>query len=215
MSISADDSTNTITFSSTNTNTEYNFDAVNDGGAVKLRLATIEATPINQDIEIAGTANEIDVTHNNSDKITLSMAANYSSGKDISSPTKRFDVLAWTDTLTNGGHTYVGQQLYFFNSNKTDPDATISFSDGTNFVFDHNILPTPSGTIDLGSTTARWNNIYVNDLQLSNESKKDTGGNDVDGTWGDWTLQEGEDNVYMINNRTGKKYAMMLKEVEH
>ena len=123
--------------------------------------------------------------------------------------------MAWTDTLANGGHTYVGDELYFFNSDKTDPDAKITFSDGINFVFDHNILPTPSGTIDLGSTTARWNNIYVNDLQLSNESKKDTGGNDVDGTWGDWTLQEGEDNVYMINNRTGKKYAMMLKEVEH
>ena len=28
---------------------------------------------------------------------------------------------------------------------------------------------------------------------------KDTGGNDVDGTWGDWTLQEGEHKIYMIN----------------
>ena len=37
--------------------------------------------------------------------------------------------------------------------------------------------------------------------------------NDVDGTWGDWTLQEGEDNIYMINNRTGKKFKMNLTEV--
>ena len=58
----------------------------------------------------------------------------------------------------------------------------------------------PSGSIDLGSSSSRWNNIYVNDLQLSNESKKDEGGNDVDGTWGDWTLQEGEENIFMINN---------------
>ena len=33
-------------------------------------------------------------------------------------------------------------------------------------------------------------NIFTADLQLSNESKKDTGGNDVDGTWGDYTIQE-------------------------
>ena len=71
----------------------------------------------------------------------------------------------------------------------------------------------PSGTLDLGSTSQRWNNIYVNDLQLSNESKKDEGGNDVDGTWGNWTLQEGEENIFMINNRSGKKYKIALQEV--
>ena len=43
--------------------------------------------------------------------------------------------------------------------------------------------------------------------------KKDTGGNDVDGTWGDWTLQEGESDVYMINNRSGKKFTIKMEEV--
>ena len=50
------------------------------------------------------------------------------------------------------------------------------------------------------------------DLQLSNEAKKDEGGNDVDGTWGDWTLQEGENKIFMINNRTGKKYSLKMEE---
>ena len=80
MTISADDSTNTITFSSTNTNTEYNYNAVDDDGAVKLRLSTIGSSPVNQDIEIAGTTDEIEVTQNNSGKITLSMATGYSAG---------------------------------------------------------------------------------------------------------------------------------------
>ena len=74
--------------------------------------------------------------------------------------------------------------------------------------------PSSNNTYDVGTSSNRVRNIYVNDLQLSNESKKDEGGNDVDGTWGDWTLQEGESEVFMINNRTGKKYSMMLKEVE-
>ena len=67
-------------------------------------------------------------------------------------------------------------------------------------------------TYNLGSTSLRWANLYTNDLHLSNESRKDTGGNDVDGTWGDWTLQEGEDKIFMINNRTGKKYSIIMKE---
>ena len=71
----------------------------------------------------------------------------------------------------------------------------------------------PSGSKNLGSSSMRWNNIYVNDLQLSNESKKDEGGNDVDGTWGNWTLQEGDENIFMINNRSGKKYKIALQEV--
>ena len=74
--------------------------------------------------------------------------------------------------------------------------------------------PASNNTYDVGTSSNRVRNIYVNDLQLSNESKKDEGGNDVDGTWGDWTLQEGESEVFMINNRTGKKYSMMLKEVQ-
>ena len=74
------------------------------------------------------------------------------------------------------------------------------------------VKPHTGVTLDLGSSTDRFDNVYVNDLQLSNKSKKDTGGNDVDGTWGDWTLQEGEDKVYMINNRTGKKYSLKMEE---
>jgi hypothetical protein len=49
------------------------------------------------------------------------------------------------------------------------------------------------------------------DLELSNEAK---GGNDVDGTWGDWTLQEGENDIFMINNRTGKKFKIKMETVD-
>ena len=70
--------------------------------------------------------------------------------------------------------------------------------------------PATTNTTDLGTTSLRWRNLYTQDLQLSNES---SGGNDVDGTWGDWTLQEGENDIYMINNRNGKKYKINLTEV--
>jgi hypothetical protein len=74
--------------------------------------------------------------------------------------------------------------------------------------------PNVNASYDLGSSSYRWNDLYINDLALSNESKKDTGGNDVDGTWGDWRIQEGEDDLFLINNRNGKKYSFLLKEVD-
>ena len=76
-----------------------------------------------------------------------------------------------------------------------------------------NLYPQTNNAQDLGTTAYRFRNIYVNDLQLSNEAKKDEGGNDVDGTWGDFTIQEGESDLYLINNRSGKKYKFNLTEV--
>ena len=70
--------------------------------------------------------------------------------------------------------------------------------------------PATTNSTDLGTSSLRWRNLYTQDLQLSNES---SGGNDVDGTWGNWTLQEGENDIYMINNRNGKKYKINLTEV--
>jgi hypothetical protein len=49
-------------------------------------------------------------------------------------------------------------------------------------------------------------------LHLNNETK--VNGNDVDGTTGNWTIQEGADDLYIINNKTGKKYAFALREIE-
>ena len=37
--------------------------------------------------------------------------------------------------------------------------------------------------------------------------------NDVDGTWGDYTIQEGENDLFLLNRRNGKKFKFMLQEV--
>ena len=70
--------------------------------------------------------------------------------------------------------------------------------------------PESTNTYDLGASGKRWRNVYTNDLNLSNEGST----NDVDGTWGDYTIQEGEDDLFLINRRSGKKYKFMLQEVE-
>ena len=69
--------------------------------------------------------------------------------------------------------------------------------------------PYTNNTYDIGTSSKRVRNIYTNDLNLSNEGSA----NDVDGTWGNYTIQEGESDLYLINNRSGKKYKFNLTEV--
>ena len=38
-------------------------------------------------------------------------------------------------------------------------------------------------------------------------------GNNIDGTNGSWTFQEGADNLFLLNNITGKKYKINLTEI--
>ena len=75
---------------------------------------------------------------------------------------------------------------------------------------DGHIFPGADNTQDLGSSSKRFANIYTGDLNLSNEGST----NDVDGTWGQYTIQEGENDLFLINRRTGKKYKFNLTEVD-
>ena len=92
--------------------------------------------------------------------------------------------------------------LYYDNSQKF-------YTQSYGCVVAGHLKPESNNTYDLGDSNYRWANLYVNDMHFSNEGKS----NSVDGTWGDWTLQEGDENIFMINNRTGKKYKMGLQEV--
>ncbi len=71
------------------------------------------------------------------------------------------------------------------------------------------LYPTTDNGLDLGSSSHRWNNIYTGDIQLSNEGSQ----NEVDGSWGKWTIQEGETDLFLLNRRNGKKYKFALEEV--
>jgi len=77
------------------------------------------------------------------------------------------------------------------------------------------IVPQSDSSYNLGSDSVRWSNIYgdnirTGDLHLSNEH---LGGNEVDGTWGHYQIQEGEDDLFLFNKRSGKKYRFLLQQV--
>jgi len=63
------------------------------------------------------------------------------------------------------------------------------------------VLPGANGTQDLGSTSLRWGTVYTSDLSLNNGI-------------GDWTIVEGEDDLFLYNNKKGKVYKFALTEVD-
>jgi len=69
------------------------------------------------------------------------------------------------------------------------------------FSIQGSIIPSADSTYSLGTNSLRWGHVYTGDLHLRNER-------------GDWTILEEPDFLCVINNRTGKKYRMMLQPIE-
>ena len=74
---------------------------------------------------------------------------------------------------------------------------------------DGHCFPYSNNAYDLGLSSNRWRNVFTHDLNLSNEGSS----NSLDNTWGNYTIQEGESDLFLINNRNGKKYKFNLTEV--
>ena len=104
----------------------------------------------------------------------------------------------------------------------TDKGTKVLYSDGTNVLeglsstgnltATGNIVPGTTDAYDLGASGNVWRNLYTGDLHLSNLAKNK--GNSIDGTKGDWTLQEGKDDIFIINNISGEKFKINLSKVE-
>jgi len=100
-----------------------------------------------------------------------------------------------------------------------------------------NILPNANNAYDIGSAEYKIRDLYVDnntiymgdeatikaegpaivvkdlktgDLHLDNTHRD---GNDVDGTTGSWTFQEGAEDLFLLNNVTGKRYKFNLTEI--
>ena len=73
------------------------------------------------------------------------------------------------------------------------------------------LVPTADDSYDLGTSSLQWRDIYTGDLNLNNTKTRN---NEVDGTSGSWTIQEGKDDLYLLNRLNNKKYKFNLTEVK-
>jgi hypothetical protein len=92
-----------------------------------------------------------------------------------------------------------------------DPSTVLTLDSSQNATFAGDVLSNSHNSSNLGSSGVRWANLYVADVQMSNEG---SGGNEVDGTEGSWTIQEGEEDLFLLNRKNGKKFKFKLQEIE-
>jgi len=145
--------------------------------------------------------------------VTLNVGAG--TGIDVAADAISVDV---SDFMQNGVNnrivTATGADAQNAEANLTFDGSTLTVTGAittTGDITTDHVLPTANDTFDLGADGNVWRNVYTGDLHLTNEAKSE--GNSVDGTKGNWTIQEGEEHLFILNNKSGKKYKFKLEEI--
>ena len=199
-----------------------NFEATGDnfGFSENINLASGKVLKVNNSEILSGSALSSNITVPNGSIPNSGVSAGSYGGSSaipvITVDAKGFVTSATTSSIDS---TQIAQLNTSVACSDTGSDGlvTVTADGSTVAVFDQNlltvtgsILPDANGTRDLGASGTRWANVYSSDLDLSNQAK---GANSVDGTWGSYLIEEGEDHLFLTNRRSGKKFRFVLEEV--
>jgi hypothetical protein len=144
---------------------------------------------------------------------TLDMGSNWyfdNSGYDYAKATGRAGQIRFHADYANviqfqvTGSTTANSQINWITAMNITEDGNVGIgtaSPAAKLDVSGSIFPSGNGFHDLGSDTKRWNTVYTSDLSLKND-------------FGDWTIVEGEDNLFLYNNKKGKTYKFNLTEVD-
>jgi hypothetical protein len=81
----------------------------------------------------------------------------------------------------------------------TSAGSIFRFNQSGTAEFAAHINPQSNAIYNLGSSSLRWNVVFSSDLSLKNE-------------YGDYTIVEGEEKLYLYNNKNNKVYSFVLNE---
>ena len=115
-----------------------------------------------------------------------------------------------TDNVSWGGHMLPSQHEQFDIGSAEYKIRHIFVSDNSIYMGDQ------GATIKSEGTAIVVQDLKTGDLHLDNTTRTFMGhqvGNDIDGTSGSWTFQEGSTDLYLLNNMSGKRYKINLTEV--
>ena len=196
------------------TSTAYNSDVIFQNPDGLLGVVGYNATLDSINIDSRGGTNGVTVTRTGVEKVRITGDGKVGINSAIPQATLEIHDIGSTGPclLLHGGSTTEGdivtidgEALGFGHWNS----QTTTYTERFRINSSGHALPGANNQYDLGSTSLRWANVYTNDLHLSNQGTT----NSVDNTWGDFTIQEGESDLFLINNRNGKKYKFNLTEV--
>ena len=115
-----------------------------------------------------------------------------------------------TGTNTNGNVSVIGNQTISRNLTVSGNINITTTLNANNAVLNAatlgstvsgNIIPIANASYNLGTPGLRWGTVYMGDLSLSNGI-------------GDYTIVEGEDDLFLYNNKRNKVYKFALVEVD-
>ena len=134
--------------------------------------------------------------------VSMKAPTSVTSNRTITLPNETGTLLTSASSVPS---TSLSGSLFVLGSTAVSQGNTITALAGMN-----QIAPATNNLYSLGTSALRWSDVFTADLDLSNEGSK----NDIDGTWGSYKIQEGEEHLYLINRRNGKKYKFNLTEIE-
>jgi hypothetical protein len=104
-------------------------------------------------------------------------------------------------TFNNGALLSIDGALDFYIANQEVGNLILQTSNTDRVVITSTgvVRPGANGTQDLGTSSLRWATIYTSDLSLSNGI-------------GNYTIVEGEEKLYLYNNKNNKVYSFVLQE---
>ena len=154
------------------------------------------------------------ITADTDDQIDIKIAG----ADDFTFTANKLDILSGSTLEVNGTLDVNGTELIL------DADADTSITADTDDQVDFKVggsdklritatalVPATDDAYDLGSSSLQFRDIFTGDLNLNNTKTRT---NEVDGTSGHWTIQEGDNNLYILNRLNGKKYKFKLEEIE-
>jgi len=111
-------------------------------------------------------------------------------------------------TMISGGITQSGHLMPTVNDTYDIGSAEYKIRDA--YISDSTIYMGDQATIKAEGKAIVVQDLKTGDLHLDNTGRD---GNSVDGTSGSWTFQEGADDLFLLNNVTGKSYKINLTEI--
>lgn len=164
----------------------------NPAGTSYLEVGGSEAN--NGLVRIVNSVNQGDVNHGS---LMIVNTASYAVGNDASigfalsnSANSNYDPRASIGCKTTSN---LGGDLVFNTRNDSN------YAERVRITSTGIVQPAANGTQDLGTASLRWATIYTSDLSLSNGI-------------GDYTIVEGEEKLYLYNNKNNKVYSFVLHE---
>ena len=180
----------------------------NGAGFITATLTNEQVQDIVGGMVSGNTESGITVTYQDSDgTLDFSVASQTDQNFTTALKNKLDGIASGATNVTNNNQLTNGAG--YITSATDNTKLPLSGGELTGDLITHNVRPDGNGNRDLGTSSHRWSNIFTSDLNLSNEGST----NDVDGTWGSFTIQEGEESLFLINKRNGKKYKFNLTEV--